>query len=413
MDAEKGRGKMKKCFKLLSLVIGIAAYGLLFLVFYLQSTLPNQLYVTSGQEIRLAGGQIEVEEVMGCTTVEKSGTLGEAKLMGFLRIKSIALKEVERPWLVPCGEPFGIKMLTQGAMVIGLGSVQGNNGNQSPAKNAGVQVGDIILSYNDIVISSSSQLNRLTSENGGTPAKLLIQRGEKQLTLSLTPALNTQGEYQMGLWVRDSSAGIGTLTYYNPIDQSFGGLGHGVCDVDTGELMPFQSGEVVEVFITGAKKGVNGIPGELYGEFHTSVQTGVLTDNRTSGVYGTLYSKPSQEQAIPMAFRQEVHTGPAEILVTLEGIEPHRYAITIEKVNQKEFLHHRDMILKITDPKLLEKTGGIVQGMSGSPILQDGKLVGAVTHVFVNDPTRGYGIFSETMLKESGFAIKQQDNAAA
>lgn len=139
----------------------------------------------------------------------------------------------------------------------------------------------------------------------------------------------------------------------------------------------------------------------------------MLTDNRTSGVYGTLYSKPSQEQAIPMAFRQEVHTGPAEILVTLEGIEPHRYAITIEKVNQKEFLHHRDMILKITDPKLLEKTGGIVQGMSGSPILQDGKLVGAVTHVFVNDPTRGYGIFSETMLKESGFAIKQQDNAAA
>lgn len=161
---------------------------------------------------------------------------------------------------------------------------------------AAVQVGDIILSYNGTTISSSSQLNRLISENGGTPAKILLQRGEKQLTLNLTPALNTQGEYQMGLWVRDSSAGIGTLTYYNPTNQSFGGLGHGVCDVDTGELMPFQSGEVVEVFITGAKKGVNGIPGELYGEFHTSVQTGVLTDNRTTAFTVLFIPNPARSK---------------------------------------------------------------------------------------------------------------------
>jgi stage IV sporulation protein B len=203
--------------------------------------------------------------------------------------------------------------------------------------------------------------------------------------------------------VRDSSAGIGTLTWYNPETRVFTGLGHAVCDVDTGERMPLASGEAADAEITGCRKGRAGNPGELRGRFLSGHLIGTLKRNSASGIYGVLaddVSFPGEGERVPVAARREVLPGRAEILTTIHGTEPERYEIYIERVDSS-VNSTRNMVIRVTDPRLLEETGGIVQGMSGSPILQNGKLVGAVTHVFVNDPSRGYAIFAETMLEEA------------
>ena len=205
--------------------------------------------------------------------------------------------------------------------------------------------------------------------------------------------------YRCGIWVRDSSAGIGTVTFYDPSTGVFGGLGHAVCDVDTGGVMPLAEGQVVPVSIHGVQKGEAGTPGELQGSFLTTLSCGELRKNTETGVYGVLNRNPAAgREAIPICLRQEVKEGPVQILTTISGTEPALYDAVIEKVSLGDHTPTKNLILRITDPELLSKTGGIVQGMSGSPILQDGKLAGAVTHVFVNDPTRGYGIFAENML---------------
>lgn len=205
--------------------------------------------------------------------------------------------------------------------------------------------------------------------------------------------------YKLGLWVRDSSAGIGTMTFYDPTTQVFGGLGHAITDVDTGEILPLGSGEIVSVDIEGAVKGQGGQPGELRGSFHTYDTIGSLEENRETGVFGVLTTPPEGGLLLPVALRQEVHTGPAQIYTTIDGRTPQLFDIEIERVNLTDANPTRNMVIRITDPELLTATGGIVQGQSGSPIVQDGRLVGAVTHVFINDPSRGYGIFAENMIE--------------
>lgn len=202
------------------------------------------------------------------------------------------------------------------------------------------------------------------------------------------------------MWVRDSSAGIGTLTFYDPSTGAFGGLGHPICDADTKLPLPLSQGSVGEVRITGFNKSVKGDPGQLLGEFSSSASVGNIDFNNESGVFGTLNSPPSSSKPIELGFRQEVHTGEAVIYTTIDNGKPKEYKINIEKADLSSDAEH-DLIVKITDPKLLETTGGILQGMSGSPIIQDGRLVGAVTHVFIDDPQQGYGIFADSMYRQS------------
>ena len=201
--------------------------------------------------------------------------------------------------------------------------------------------------------------------------------------------------------MRDSTAGIGTVTFYNPTNSAFAGLGHGICDIDTAEIMPLGSGDIVPVTISGVVKGEKGKAGELRGYFSSDVPVGSLEANVEAGVYGTLNSAPVNREALKVAMKQEVKTGPAKVLTTIDGGEPRYYDIQIESVNYKNHAMSKNLVICVTDPDLLAKTGGIVQGMSGSPIIQDGMLVGAVTHVFVNDPTKGYGIFAENMMSVS------------
>ncbi|WP_283608817.1 SpoIVB peptidase [Faecalispora anaeroviscerum] len=376
---------------------------------YYHNTLPDQFRVTAGTKLRLNQTGLSIIDAVNKNEITASALKSanqnyHAQLMLFdvIPIKTVSVKVVEEKLLVPCGTPFGIKMFTNGVMVVGVADIESAGKMVNPAAVAGVKVGDIITAINGKAVTQNSQVAKLIESSAGSSVELSVKRGEETLTATLTPILSdVDGSYKGGLWVRDSTAGIGTVTFYDPSSGSFGGLGHGICDVDTNELMPLRSGDVVSVTISGIVKGQKGRAGELRGYFNNDFPVGQLQSNSEAGVYGTLNSSPVSTEAIPLAVKQEVKTGAAQIYTTVDGTVPKAYGIEIESINYQDGTKTKNLVVKVTDPELLSKTGGIVQGMSGSPIVQNGKLVGAVTHVFVNDPTRGYGILAENMLEIS------------
>lgn len=319
--------------------------------------------------------------------------------------------------VIPCGQPFGIKMLTEGIMVVRLSDINGKD-DSCPAKDAGIKVGDIIISVGGEKITSNEDLSKVISSSGGKTIEVIVKRNNSdsdakssdELTLKLTPEYcNNEKCYKTGMWIRDSSAGIGTITFYDPTTGAFGGLGHPICDSDTGEILPLSSGEICDVSITGYKKGSSGSPGELRGRFLSDSQIGTAVQNTNFGVFGSLDESPSKNEELEIADNSEIKTGKAEILTTISGSEPQKYSINIEQVNPNDS-DCKNLVIRVTDKTLLEKTGGILQGMSGSPIIQNGKLVGAVTHVFVNNSSMGYGIFANTMFTESQLNINNSEN---
>ena len=376
---------------------------------YYHYTLPDQFRVTAGTKLRLNQTGLSIIDTVNKKEITASALKSanqnyHAQLMLFdaIPIKTVSVKVVQEKLLVPCGTPFGIKMFTNGVMVVGVADIESAGKMINPAAVAGVKVGDIITEVNGKAVTQNSQVAKLIESSAGAPVELSIKRNEETLTATLTPILSdVDGSYKGGLWVRDSTAGIGTVTFYDPSNGSFGGLGHGICDVDTNELMPLRSGDVVSVTISGIVKAQKGRAGELRGYFNNDFPVGQLQANSEGGVYGTLNSSPVSTEAIPLAVKQEVKTGAAQIYTTVDGTTPRPYGIEIESINYQDGTKTKNLVVKVTDPDLLSKTGGIVQGMSGSPIVQNGKLVGAVTHVFVNDPTRGYGILAENMLEIS------------
>lgn len=300
--------------------------------------------------------------------------------------------------LIPGGQAVGVKLFSDGVLVVDFSE------GVSPARECGLKEGDIILACNGIDVASTEHLQQLLAENGDERATLSVQRGGKQLTLTATPSAGEDGTYRLGAFVRDSMAGIGTLTFYDPDSGVFGALGHGVTDVDTGKLMPLESGSTMDASVKAVKKGQSGSPGELRGEFDLLRDSGTLYANTDCGIFGQADTKnftAPKHDALPVADRNEVRTGKAVILSNVSGTEVKAYDIEIEKVFSAS-ADTRNMLLRVTDKDLLSKTGGIVQGMSGSPIVQNGKIVGAVTHVLVNDAARGYGIFIDNMLAAAG-----------
>ncbi len=300
--------------------------------------------------------------------------------------------------LIPGGIPFGVKFNTEGVIVVGFCDLEGLQKSQNPAYLAGLRPKDVITEINGLPVKDASSLTRAVEESGGRELSLTYLRGGQKNTIKLTPLYSeTDGSYKTGIWVRDSGAGIGTVTYILPQTGSFGGLGHGICDGETGELIKMDSGVVTDVKISAVKKGIAGTPGEIKGYFGTE-KTGTLLGNTDCGVYGLFSQIPaSVGKAIPIGTRHEVKEGAATILSTLENGQRQEYKIEIGTIN-RDAKGSKCFIINIKDPALIEKSGGIVQGMSGSPILQNGKLIGAVTHVMINDPCTGYGIFIENML---------------
>ena len=297
--------------------------------------------------------------------------------------------------LVPVGHTVGIKLFARGVLVVKLSD------GGTPAKSCGLQTGDVIVKCGGVSVTSTEQFQTLLQENGGDATDLQVRRDGENVTLSVSPQQNDQGQYAIGAWIRDSMAGIGTMTYYDPESGAFGALGHGITDVDTAQLMPFSSGSILPSTVKAVKKGAVGQAGELRGDFDLTQDLGTLSANTAAGVFGTVEADgfaANLSQALPVAAASEVRTGPAVILSNVEGDNVQEYDVEILQIVSNS-ADGRDLVLSVTDPELIAATGGIVQGMSGSPILQDGKFVGAVTHVLLNDPTKGYGILMETMLK--------------
>lgn len=321
--------------------------------------------------------------------------------IGALPVKDLSARVYSEAKLVPCGGIFGIKFFTKGVIIVGTSEIETAQGIINPAEKAGLKSGDILEAINAREVNTVERVAQILEESKGEAVVLSVERNGERFETSLLPALSlNDNKYKSGLWIRDSTAGIGTVTYYNPQNGSFAGLGHGICDIDTGRLMPLLRASVVDVTLTDIIKGEKGIPGELKGEFGT-IRKGSIYSNTELGVYG-FFDEPvpcADTEPMEIALSDEVKEGTAEIYATVgtDGIK--KYGIHITKLFKNDG-SNKSFIFEVTDKALIEKTGGIVRGMSGAPIIQNGKLIGAITHVMVNDPKKGYGIYIENMLSE-------------
>lgn len=411
---------MKRRIPKAAAAIFIIAALLITAVYVLGETyIPDSFNVYAGEEFSYRQGLLTLRQRGSGGVAETSATGGDAynatvMLFDLVPIKTVRVSAIETIEVVPGGMPFGVKMFTEGVIVVGFGDIQTASGPQNPAKNAGIALGDVIISIDGKKVNGNSDISAIVSASGGRALPVVFVRDEREYTVNLTPANSRDNSgYKAGMWVRDSTAGIGTVTYINEGSGMLGGLGHAITDSDTGLVMPVGSGEIVEVSITGIKKGQFGSPGELNGLFHSDRTIATLEYNGETGIIGALTNSEFYSgAAIPVALKQQVEKGPAKILTTIDESGPQYYDINIESVSISDTNPTKNIVIQITDPDLIAKTGGIVQGMSGSPIIQNGRLVGAVTHVFVNDPTKGYGIFAENIINSEQYVQKNLDEAA-
>ena len=301
----------------------------------------------------------------------------------------------EQRRLVPMGNAVGIKLFSDGVIVVGFA----DGLHAVPAKSSGLRVGDIITHINHSEVDTIEEVRSLVQKSGAAPLSIRVSRDDQQLEMETVAVRAQDGQYLLGAWIRDSIAGIGTITYFDPSTGSYAALGHPINDIDTGVTMPVEGGGLMPASIIGVRKGEKGQPGELQGSFDTGIQLGSLSANNSAGIFGALEAEALVSRAaLPVAERSEVKLGKATIYSTVDGSEVREYEVEILRVFPDGGADNRDLMLKVTDPALLAVTNGIVQGMSGSPIVQNGVFVGAVTHVLVSDPTQGFGILASTML---------------
>ncbi len=391
-----------------------------FAVQYYNECLPSRICVTSGQEETLSFGlpvtgvirhkdsfdtamAINLYEPITLIADDLTSYELELQLFGLFALKDVELQIVKEEYLIPAGIPIGIYLETEGVMVVDIGEVECSQAILSPAKYI-LQKGDYILAVNGESISKKKELTQLIEESNGESLIFTVNRDNQVFDTKLTPVQNAKGEYQLGIWVKDSAQGIGTLTYVDDLG-SFGALGHGIHDSDTGNIVHIEQGSLYETEIIDIKKGESGEPGELTGVIDYN-KTNVLGDiyrNTGCGIFGNcnrkLMKELSELERLPVGYKQQVTEGPAEIVCTVDG-ERCYYAIEITALHYDAAVENKGLEITVTDPELLELTGGIVQGMSGASIVQNSRIIGAVTHVLVRDSARGYGIFIEDMLEQ-------------
>lgn len=330
------------------------------------------------------------------------------KLFGVIPLKQINVDVLPEIQLVPGGHSIGVLLRTDGVMVVGYSPVlNARNEPSFPARDADIAIGDIITEINGTKVFTDDQVKTIVSSLGNTRIKMTIKRNGRQYERLITPEYCTDTKsYRIGLYVRDNAGGVGTLTFYEPKTKRYGALGHVIADAETNQRLKIRQGKILCASIEDVQKAKRGIPGEKVGIFMENSDLGSIEKNETCGIYGQINNEINNNMynsTLPIAYSGNIHPGEAQILTVLKGQEIKKYTIAIERINNAYGrLDGKNMIIRITDEELLEKTGGIIQGMSGSPIIQNGKIIGAVTHVFVNDPTRGYGVFIENMLLEAG-----------
>ncbi len=365
---------------------------------------------------------VNLNEPISLDSRHSGQTEMKLKLFGKIPLKTVKVNIVPDLKVFPGGQTIGVKLKSAGILVVGHHLIQAGDRKVSPGELAKLQLGDLITEMNGKTISDVTKVGALVEEAGkaNKPIKLKVLRNGQRFDTEIVPVYD-EGEktYRLGLYIRDSAAGVGTLTFYAPDQGVYGALGHVITDMDTQTPIVVGGGEIVPSTVTSISKSQSGEPGEKRAHLTREDQVlGNIEKNTDFGIFGKMYQAPEPhevKEALPVAFAEEVVEGPAHIYTVLEGQKVEKFTIEIVHVAKQDTPATKGMVIKITDPKLLEKTGGIVQGMSGSPIIQNGKIVGAVTHVFVNDPSSGYGCFVEWMLRDAGIMLSssQQQNPKA
>lgn len=376
--------------------------------------LTIKIYKNTSHEMSSPVYAFSKEVALSSQTIGK--TVVEFKLLGLFPLRSIQVDVIPAIKLIPGGHSIGVVLHSHGVLVVGNSPVQNQEGQfVTPAKDAGIELGDTIISINGVTVNSDAQVADIIDNSGksGQPLQIIIKRNTEEMNVTVAPVLcNETRRYRIGLFVRDSAAGVGTLTFYDSKSRSYAALGHVIADSDTNQPIDCDQGKIVLATISGIQQGKRGQPGEKIGVFVEDNEiVGDIKKNTTFGIYGQMKANLTNElypEALPVASMNQVQTGPAEILTVIDSQKIEKFSVDIQKINLQEAPSSKGLVIKVTDPRLLEKTGGIIQGMSGSPIIQNGKLIGAVTHVFVHDPTKGYGCFIDWMLMESGLIPKTE-----
>lgn len=393
---------MKKFIKIFDGVFSLLCAVIFTFVFIGDKTLPDNIisYNSEVNDFSSFYSFVDNEKTQSVDYQGVSAQKTTLKLLGTIPVKDVGITDKPSGTVFVSGEAFGIKLYTDGVIVVGTKDVELDGKTVNPSKEAGICVGDVIISINGINVYSSDDVIDAINNNNGLDYRIKVKRDGRYKNFTLKPVYsNKEGCYKAGMWVRDSTAGIGTVTFYNKQSGMFAALGHQINDVDTNEIMPLLEGEAVGATVTGVQSGNKNTAGSLCCRFE-DYTVGRLMENTSCGIYGSYTSVSDKTKEYTVAAAQEVKKGSAQIISTVDGNSPQTYDIEIVKVNYKGD-GEKDIVFKVKDDKLIEKTGGIVQGMSGSPIIQNNKLVGAVTHVIVDNPKKGYGIFAQTMYEKS------------
>ena len=344
--------------------------------------------------------------VENTTDTNEIGTTNvNVKLFNKFKVKEVSVSVIERTKVIPIGQISGLKLYTSGVLVVGMAEIKGtDNEKYKPYENSGIKEGDMIVEVGEKEISDTDELLETVNSSKGEKLKITYVRDGETLECNIKPVQTSKNEYKLGLWVRDSAAGIGTMTFYEPSTKNFAALGHGISDIDTGDLVNISNGEFITTKILSIIKGEKGNPGKIQGSIDEQTNIGKIYKNTNLGIYGVVENtsaiKLDKSNEMEVATRNEIKLGQATILASLDNKEVKEYSIEIEKIFINNEYDNKSMLVKVTDEELLNKTGGIIQGMSGCPIIQNGKFIGAITNVLVNDPQQGYGIFGDMMIKE-------------
>ncbi len=374
------------------------------------SMLPNSIILMQGETLNLNtifGLNVTSSETMQASSnlnnsiVEDTGTMDlSLDLFNLFSVKDVTVNVIPKTTVIPMGKAIGMKLYTEGVLVVGMSEIQG----QKPYEGSGIETGDMIVEINNEPINSTDELIECVNRSNGESLEIKYISNEEEKTTSIAPAKDSDNEYKLGLWVRDAAAGVGTLTFYEPSTGNFAALGHGINDVDTYDLIQIANGELVTTNILDIVKGEDGSPGEIRGSIENGTTLGKVSKNTALGIYGNITDVSrlniSTAKEMEVANRSEITTGKAEIMCELENGKIQNYEIEIQKIFIDNNENNKSMLIKVTDEELIEKTGGIIQGMSGAPIIQNGKFIGAVTHVLVNDSKTGYAVFADMMIKQ-------------
>ena len=404
---------MKNLFKMLLLVFFLLIIFIYILAF---ENIPNNLVLFEGEKISIGNffginvDDVNFDSVETASNV-KNGVINKAgnttlkvSLFNNIPIKDINVSVLPRTTVIPIGSVAGLKLYTSGVLVVGMSEIEGIDSRiYRPYENTGIEEGDTIIEINENIINSTEDLINNVNKSNGNEVNIKYLHDKETKQCSIMPVKTNNNEYKLGLWVRDSAAGVGTVTFYEPDTKSFGALGHGITDIDTGELIKIASGEFVTTRILNITKGEKGKPGKIQGTVENQKNIGNIYKNTKFGIYGKVDNISSlninSSKKMEVALRDEIKLGKAKILCSLDNHDVEEYEIEIEKIYKENNYDNKSMQIKVTDSRLLEKTGGIIQGMSGCPIIQNDKFIGAVTHVMVNNPEQGYGVFGDIMIK--------------